>query len=53
MTDENEPGMPSRSPVSRRFGHDHKPKSLRYWVIPLLIAVGVIILLPKLLAMVE
>jgi len=36
-----------------RFGHDHKPKSLRYWLIPLAIAVAAIIFLPRLLALVE
>ncbi len=41
--------------VSRRrlFGHDHQKRSLRTWVIPLLVIVAIIFFLPRLVELLE
>ena len=49
MTDHPEQDPRTR----RRFRHDHKPKPLRIWVILLVAAVGVIVFLPRLLALLD
>jgi len=53
MPESNDPRNGPGRPSFRRFDHDHKPKPLRYWVVPLLIAVAIIFFLPRLLAYFE
>jgi hypothetical protein len=49
VVDETKPERPRR----RLFGHEHRKRSLRAWVIPLLIILGIIIFLPRLVALLE
>lgn len=49
MNEKPKPGPPRR----RLVGHDHKKQSLRVWVIPLLVILGIIYFLPKIVALLE
>ena len=49
VTEDATPDRPRR----RLFRHDHKKRSVRTWVVPLLVILGIIILLPKLVGLLE
>jgi len=43
----------TEAPRRRLFGHDHEKRSVRTWVIPLLVIVAIIVFLPRLVALLE
>jgi hypothetical protein len=49
VTEDAKPDRPRR----RLFGHDHEKRSLRTWVVPLLVIVAIIFFLPRLVALLE
>ncbi len=49
VIEDSQPDKPRR----RLFGHDHQKRSLRTWVIPLLVIVAIIFFLPRLVGLLE
>jgi len=49
VTEDPKQDRPSR----QLFRHNHKKRSLRTWVIPLLVIISIILFLPRLVALLE